>query len=218
MAGISTKATLESAVEGWLKRTDLSSYYDIWEQAAEEMFKAPVRNPQDAQVTGVRIAMTRATGTLSTSNPYISKPSDFLAPIAFRLTGNDERQLTWVAPDQITAAYRTGGGKPRLWTINDVVHFDVTPDSAYAYEFTYENSATSIVGGITSAANGLLTTYPMVYLAAVMHFASDFNGDDEGANKWLGRYKLAADAANRHFGEGQMSLGSIASYTDYATP
>lgn len=91
MAGISTKATLESAVEGWLKRTDLSSYYDIWEQAAEEMFKAPVRNPQDAQVTGVRISMTRATGNLSTSNPYISKPTDFLEPIAFRLTDSVEQ-------------------------------------------------------------------------------------------------------------------------------
>lgn len=218
MAGITTKATLESAVEGWLKRTDLSTNYDIWEQVAEEMFKAPVRGPLDAQVTGVRISVTRATGNLSTSNAYISKPSDFLEPIAFRLTGNDEQQLTWVAPDQISGAYRTGGGKPKLWAINDVIQFDVTPDSAYAYEFTYQNAATSIVGGATSAANGLLTTYPMVYLAAVLHVAYDFNGDTENSDRWLGRYKLFADSANRHFGEGQMSLGSIASFTDYSNP
>ena len=218
MAGISTKATLESAVEGWLKRTDLSANYDIWEQVAEEMFKAPVRSPQDAQVTGVRVSMTRATGTLSTSNPYISKPSDFLEPVAFRLTGSDEKQLTWIAPDQVSAAFRTGGGKPALWTVNDVVHFNVTPDSAYAYEFTYQNSATSIVAGATSAANALLTTYPMVYLASVLHVAYDFTGDTENSDRWLGRYKLFADSANRHFGEGLMSLGSIASYTDYSTP
>lgn len=218
MAGITTKATLESAVEGWLKRTDLSANYDIWEQIAEEMFKAPVRSPQDAQVTGVRVSMTRATGTLSTSNPYISKPSDFLEPVAFRLTGDEQQQLTWIAPDQITAAFRTGGGRPRLWTVNDVVHFDCLPDSAYAYEFTYQNSATSIVGGATSAANALLTAYPMVYLAAVMHVAHDYNGNVEDADRWLGRYKLAADSANRHFGEGLRTLGSIASYTDYSNP
>lgn len=218
MAGISTKATLESAVEGWLKRTDLSSNYDIWEQVAEEMFKAPVRSPQDAQVTGVRVSVTRATGNLSTSNAYISKPSDFLEPVSFRLTGNDAGNLTWIAPDQIAAASRTGGGKPRLWSINDVIQFDVTPDSAYAYEFTYQNSATSIVGGSTSAANGLLATYPMVYLSAVLHVAYDFTGDTENSDRWLGRYKLFADSANRNFGEGQMSLGSIASFTDYSTP
>lgn len=218
MAGISTKATLESAVEGWLKRTDLSANYDIWEQVAEEMFKAPVRSPQDARVTGIRVSVTRATGTLSTSNAYISKPSDFLEPIAFRLTGDDEQQLTWIAPDQVSAAFRTGGGKPKMWGVNDVVLFDVLPDSAYAYEFTYHNSATSIVAGITSAANALLTTYPMVYLAAVLHVAYDFTGDVENSDRWLGRYKLFADSANRAFGEGLITQGSIAAVMDSATP
>jgi hypothetical protein len=217
MAGITTKATLETAVEGWLKRTDLSANYDLWEQVAEEMFKAPVRAPADPQVTGVRVAMTRATGTLSTSNAYISKPSDFLEPVGFRLTGNPQ-PLTWVAPDQIVQAGQSGIGTPKLWSVQDVVLFDIKPDSAYAYEFTYQNSATSIVGGATSAANALLTTYPMVYLSAVLHVAFDFNGDTENADRWLGRYKLFADSANRAFGEGLVSLGSIASYTDYSTP
>lgn len=216
MPAITTKATLESAVEGFLKRTDLSSYYDVWEQVAEEMMKAPVRSPQDAQVSGVRVTINRATGTLSTSNPYISKPSDFLEPIAFRLTSG--RNLSWVSPDGMSAAKKSGTGEPSLWSVSDVVEFDIQPDSAYAYEFRYYSAATSIVGGATSAANGVLTAYPMVYLSAVLHVAFDFNGDDANAGKWLNRYRLYADSANRHFGEGLIPQGSIAAFSDYSTP
>lgn len=216
MAAISTKATLEAAVEGFLKRTDLTSYYDVWEQIAEEMMRAPPRSPEESKMTGVRVSITRATGTLSTSNPYISKPSDYLEPYSFYLS--DRRQLTWATKDQIRGAFRSGTGEPRLWSVSDVVQFDIQPDSAYPYEFAYYNSATSIVGGATSAANSVLTAYPMVYLSAVLSVAYDFTGDDNNAGKWLGRYRVYADAANRQFGEGLNTLGSIASVSDYSTP
>ena len=216
MAGISTKGTLESAVEGWLKRTDLTAYYDIWEQAAEEMFKAPPRAPQDPQMPGIRASITRASSTLSTSNAYISKPSDFLEPISLRLAGN--RNLTYISKDGMAAASKSGSGMPSLWTVQDVIQFDVLPDSAYTYELAYYSSPATIVAGSASATNALLTTYPMVYLSAVLYIAFDFNGDTESALQWANRYRSFADSANRAFGDGLMSKGSIAAFTDYSNP
>lgn len=216
MAGISTKGALESAVEGWLKRTDLSSFYDIWEQAAEEMFKAPPRAPQDPQMPGVRASITRASGTLSTSNAYISRPSDFLEPISLNLTGN--RNLTYISKDGMAAAAKSGSDMPSLWTVQDVIQFDILPDSAYAYEIAYYSSPATIVAGSSSATNALLTTYPMVYLSAVLYIAFDFTGDNENALGWANRYRSFADSANRAFGEGLISKGSISSFTDYSNP
>lgn len=214
---ITTKATLETELGNWLHRTDLTGQYEEWEQMAEELFKAPPRRPTDAEVGGIRLSVTRATGSLTAGQAYLSKPSNFMNAYSFTLTA-DAVPLKYVAPDNIEFQRRTGTGRPRFWTVADVIQFDVAPDSAYAYQLAYYPAVTTIVGASSSATNTVIDTAPLCYLAACLHFAFDYIGDDENAGKWLGRYRLYADNANGNFRGQQFASGAIAAVTDYSTP
>ena len=214
---ITTKATLETELANWLHRTDLSGQYEEWEQMAEELFKGEIRRPQDPQITGLRLGVTRGTGTLSTSNAYISKPTGFMNAYSFVLTA-DQIPLIYVAPDVIVEKARTGSGRPRYWTVADVVQLDVLPDSAYAYEFAYYAQPVTLVGAAAGATNTVIDAAPLCYLAACLHFAYDYIADSDNASKWLGRYKVYADNANKAFRSQQYSSGSIAATHEYSTP
>ena len=214
---ITTKATLETEIGNWLHRTDLTGQYEEWEQMAEEGFKAPPRKPTDPEMGGLRINITRATGTLSTSNPYISKPTGFLSGYSFRLTGT-QRSLQYVAPEALSLATQSGTGAPRFWSVADVILLDVIPDSAYAYELAYWTHPVTLVGAASSATNTVIDTYPLCYLAACLHFAFDYIGDAENASKWLGRYKVYANNANAGFDAQRFSSASVASVHGYSSP
>ena len=131
---------LKTELADWSHRSDLTSYLDTFIDLTEQMFKHEPRSPDDPDIGGVRVTITRATGTLSTSNAYISKPSDYISAYSFDLTGTDGGQLVYKSPDLLPALFREGSGKPRYWTIGDVISFDILPDSAYAYELAYWNS------------------------------------------------------------------------------
>lgn len=214
---ITSKSTLETELANWLHRTDLSGQYEEWEQMAEELFKGEIRRPTDPQISGVRVGVTRATGTLSTSNAYISKPTGFMNGYYLSLTAT-HTPLRYVAPDVMPTKMRTGSGQPRYWTVADVILFDVLPDSAYAYELAYYAIPVTLVGAASGDTNTVLTAAPLCYLAACLHFAFDYIADSDNASKWLGRYKIYADNANAAFREQQYSSGAIAATHEYSTP
>ena len=218
MAAITTKGTLETALGNWLHRSTLSSYYEDWEGMAEEVFMGPVRDPEDAQLSGLRTQITRTTGTLSTSNAYISRPSDFLAAQTFRLTGDPLVFVEYVSNEFLNGVRRIDSGMPRYYTVTDVIEFDCVPDSAYAYEMAYfPGVGTSMVGAATGTTNAILTNHANCYLALCLHFAYDFVDDAQNSQKWLNRYKLYAENANSYYRESRMTQGALQSRADVST-
>lgn len=215
---ITTKAELESQLSNWLHRTDLTDQYEEWEQLAEEVFKGPIREPDEPQLSGIRVELNRVTGTLSTSNAYISRPTDFLSAQTLRLTADPMVFLEYVSNEFLNGARRSGTGKPRYYTVTDVIEFDVLPDSAYAYELAYfPDVGTTLVGANTSDTNDILTNHAGCYLALCLHFAFDYIQDTENAKKWLNRYRMYASNANRWFQESRFTQAALQSRPDVST-
>ena len=214
---ITTKATLETEIGNWLHRSDLTGQYEEWEQMAEELFKGEPRNPDDPKVGGLRTSITRTTGSLSTSNAYISLPTGYQSAYSFILTA-DRYRIKYVSPEVLAHLSRTGSGKPIYWSAADVILLDVLPDSAYAYELAYWTYPVTIVGASGSATNTVINNYPLCYLAACLHFAFDYIGDPENSGKWLGRYKIYADNANSAMMANRISSGALEMTHEYSTP
>ena len=205
---ISNYDDLKSAIASWTVRSNLTDSMDDFIDLAEAMFRFEPRPPDDPDLGGIRVEITEETGTLTASQAYISKPSDLLAPYRFEFTGDDGGTLTYVSPDAMSSAWKTGTGKPKFWTASNVIEFDIAPDSAYPYSLRYYSNPDPLSD--TNTTNDVLTTYPNVYLSGCLYYAFDFIGDDANANKWLARYKAYSWAASQSFKAQNVSRGSIA--------
>ena len=206
---LDTYDNLKTAIANWIIRDDLTSQMDDFIDLAEAMFRFEPRPPDDADIGGVRVAITEQTGTLSTSAATLSKPSDWLAPYRFDLTGENGGRVKYVGPDAMPLHFLEGSGLPKYWTVTNEIEFNVIPDSAYAYSVKYWSNPTALSASNTS--NTILTTYPNVYLSACLHHAFQYLQDDQNANLWLTRYKAYAWAATRSFKAQNLTTGSIAS-------
>lgn len=202
---ISNYDDLKSAIATWTVRSDLTASMDDFIDLTEAMFRFEPRPPDDPDLGGLRVEITEATGTLTVSQSYISKPDDWITPYRFDLTGDDGGNLVYLSPGSLPI--RTGTGKPKFWTASNVIEFDIPPDSAYPYSVKYYSNPDPLSDSNTS--NVVLASYPNVYLSGCLYYAYDFIGDDSNANKWLSRYKAYAWAASQAFKAQNLTQGSI---------
>jgi len=203
---ITTYAELKTALGNWSVRTDLTSFYDDFIDQTESFFDyAPLR-PSEPGIGGIRNAITRATGTLTAAT--LAQPTGFQEPLRFYLTGPNGGLVEYISAEQMKLAFRTGTGKPKFWTVTDVIEFDVDPSSDYAYEFTYLGSVTALSD--TNTSNAILAGYPNVYLSGCMFNLNIFIHDDVKADRWLTQYKSGAHAANKSYQRSRHSQGAIA--------
>lgn len=110
---------------------------------------------------------------------------------------------------------RSGTGRPIFFTINDNIEFDVSPDSAYSYEFTYYPKVSSL--SATNTTNVVLTDYPDVYLHGCLYQLAMYTRDETGA-LWLQNYKQAAWDATRAYGRGRTQRGPVSPRVAHRTP
>lgn len=204
---LTTYTGLKAEIADWIHRSDLTSYLDTFIDLTEEMFTHEPRSPDDPDIGGLRVEITTGTGTLSTSVSTLARPTRFLSAYRLDLTGTTGGMVQYVAPDQMPLVFREGSGKPRYWTVSNVVEFDVIPDSAYAYELKYYAAVAPLSGSV--ADNAILLGYPMCYLAGCLHHAFEFVGDTENSNKWLARYKAYAWGANQQFQGSRYTQGAL---------
>ena len=210
MATITTYTELTTAIGNWAARTDtaFTDQYDTFIDLTEAQLRGA---PEDG---GYRGEITRASGSVSTLTLAI--PSDFLEPFRFEFTGDSGGLVEFIGREQMSLATRNGNGKPRFWTVTDVIEFDVTPDTGYPYELSYYANITALTG--TASTNTILTNYPQIYLSGCMFHAHRFLQDPEGAAHWGSQYRLAVKAANREYERRITSRGPIASKIDGKTP
>lgn len=204
---ITTYAELKTALADWSHRSDLTSYLDDFIDQTESFFKLPPVKPTDPGIGGLRANITRVTGTLSGNT--LARPSDFLEAYKFEMTGTNGGVLEFVGAEELGLRTRTGNGKPRFWTVSDVIELDVTPDFAYPYTLSYYPDFAALDG--STATNWVLDNHPDAYLSGCMFRLSRFIQDREGAASWLSEYKAVAHGANKAYQRSRYSQGPIAS-------
>lgn len=204
---ITNYSELQTAIQNWLARSTLTTAQcSEFIALGEALFKRQPLPRTSPNMGGIRGNKTRTTGTLTAGTNSLSLPADFLEMDAFTLTASPETVLVFVSPEQLRQYSRSGTGKPLYFSIADVIEFDITPDSAYAYELSYWPSVAALSN--TNTTNWLLTRYPDVYLSAAMFWANRYLMAEE-AGIWAQQYKEGAAMASQEYFRGRQYQGPI---------
>lgn len=171
---IATYAELQTAVAGWINRTDLTAVIPDFITLAEASIRRDIRARD--QLTLLTVTLTSEEATL---------PADFLEARYVKAEVNGFLQtLEYVAetvydnqPDAAQATFYTVDG--------NTLKIQGGSDVLLSYYAKYDPLA-------TTATNWLLTNSPDVYLFACLVEAYDYIRDDAGRDRCLDRYKRGA--------------------------
>ena len=100
-----------------------------------------------------------ATSALTTNDPFLSVPSDFLAPFSLRITTSNNENFLLIKDVNYIQEYNKGVSNtiPKYYGIFDSSNFIVgpTPDSNYTVELHYYYSPASLTAGAGSGTTWL---------------------------------------------------------------
>ncbi len=156
-----TYAQLKQAVQDFSENTETSFVTNL------PVF---IRGAEDRIFSVVDLELFRknATSALSNNDPFLSCPTDFLAPFSFRITtANNERFLLIKDVNYIQEYNKSiSNTLPKYYGIYDVDNFIVgpTPDSNYTVELHYYYRPASITAGADSAKSWLSENAPNALL------------------------------------------------------
>ena len=156
-----TYAQLKQAVQDFSENTETSFVTNL------PVF---IRGAEDRIFSVVDLELFRknATSALSNNDPFLSCPTDFLAPFSFRIsTANNERFLLIKDVNYIQEYNKSiSNTLPKYYGIYDIDNFIVgpTPDSNYTVELHYYYRPASITAGADSAKSWLSENAPNALL------------------------------------------------------
>ncbi|MBO48287.1 MAG: hypothetical protein CMD57_04790 [Gammaproteobacteria bacterium] len=156
-----TYAQLKQAVQDFSENTETSFVTNL------PVF---IRGAEDRIFSVVDLELFRknATSALTNNDPFLSCPTDFLAPFSFRITtANNERFLLIKDVNYIQEYNKSiSNTLPKYYGIYDVDNFIVgpTPDSNYTVELHYYYRPASITAGADSAKSWLSENAPNALL------------------------------------------------------
>lgn len=181
----SSYSALQTAIAGYLNRSDLTSVIPDFITLAE----AEMRR---------RLRTRRATGRSDTvlSTQYISLPSDFGGPRAIVLTGTSPKALlTFVEPSELLELQNTtytAVGQPRFYSlVGEELQFLPVPDGSYAIEMTYWKGLTALSDADTS--NWMLRDNPDAYLYGALLHSAPYLMDDARIAMWATVFSRVMD-------------------------
>lgn len=177
---ITTYAELQTSIQTWLDRSDLSSlvpdFITLFEAAANRRLR-------------VRQMLTSA--TLTPSSGSATLPTDYLAWRRLTWSGDPSRQLEYVEPDYLYAAYpTTPSGTPAAFTIEGST-LKIRPTSTTNLDFLYYQKVPVL--SVSNTTNWLLTAHPDAYLAGSLAEAFAHTQNAAAAGAWLARRDVAFD-------------------------
>jgi len=109
-----------------------------------------------------------ATSALTTSDPFLSVPSDFLAPFSLRITTSNNENFLLIKDVNYIQEYNKGVSNtvPKYYGIFDSSNFIVgpTPDSNYTVELHYYYRPASLTAGAGSGTTWLSENAPNALL------------------------------------------------------
>jgi hypothetical protein len=164
---LSTYAELKASVATWLKREDMTTAIIDCVALAEADIRKDVR---------MQAMETYTSGTLT--GETLAQPTGFLE--ARRITvGSDIYR--YVTPEVYTAMSEAGNVSKVFTNIGTSIYI-LNGASGDAYTLLYWKAFTAF--SADGDTNSLLTTEPMVYLAASLRHANIYAVDDVSAQKW----------------------------------
>ena len=143
-----TLATLKSTVQDYCETSETTFVADLptFIKEAEERILKNIELP---------FFRKNVTGSATSSNPYVSTPTDFLAPYSLAVIANDEYNYLFLKQVSFIRAYTPNAsttGEPKYYALFDDSTFIVapTPDSAYSFELHYKFRPASLTAGAES--------------------------------------------------------------------
>lgn len=141
-----TYAQLKTAIQDYTENTEESfvNNLPVFIRAAEERILKTVQ---------LNLFRRNQTATLTSSNPYLNAPSDFLAPYSLSYTdGSGDKNFIEFKDVNFVQAFNpdvSDTGAPRFYAQFDIDNFIVapTPNSNYAVELHYFYRPASLTAG-----------------------------------------------------------------------
>jgi len=167
---ISTYAELQTAVDNWLARTDLSG------RSPEFITLAEARMNRELETQAQE---KRATVTMTEGDTYVSLPTDVRRIRHVKLNTSPTTILKFYVPTANEENWPgTGQGKPKYYSvIGNEIYLRPEPDSGYTMEIDYVASIDALSDSNTS--NIILTRHPDVYLHGALCEAFGYLMDDQ---------------------------------------
>lgn len=176
---------LQSAVAGWLNRTDLTARIPDFITLAESSLNAEMR---------LRTMETEASLTILDGTRSIPLPDDFLEPLdLWAVESYGRRPLRYLTSPQTRVL--TASGVIVDWSIDGeeiTVPRPVGGDMALVLEYLAAFKLSD-----TAPTNWLLTHFPNVYLFAALVEAAPYLRDTDLLAIWSARLERAKDECNR---------------------
>ena len=157
-----TYAELKQAIQDFSENTETSFVTNL------PVF---IRGAEDRIFTLVDLELFRknATSALSSSDPYLSVPTDYLASFSLQITSASNKTFLDFKDVNFVQQYTIDTGanaRPKYYGIFDVDNFIVgpTPDTNYTVELHYYYRPASITAGADSATSWLSDNAPNALL------------------------------------------------------
>ena len=156
-----TYAQLKQAVQDFTENEETSfvNNLDIFIRSAEDRI---------LYLADLEDFRKNATATLTQNDPYLSMPSDFLAPFSLRITSSGNEENLLIKDVNFIGEYgkNVSNGVPKYYGIFDSSNFILgpTPDSAYTVELHYYYSPDSLTAGGNSSTTWLSENAPNALL------------------------------------------------------
>lgn len=194
MTTITSYAELKQNIIDHTKRSgnDILSKLDLFIDAAETNINEDLR---------VREMETRTTATTSTSDRFVALPTGFKQMRQLQITVGDVLYDMNFVPLKFMHIYDSAS-VPTQFTVTSQIEMNRVSDQAYTLEIDYWKEVTALSSSNTS--NTVLTTYPMLYLAACLKHAFRWTLQYDHADYWEVIYNREVSRANRKSRKGQV--------------
>lgn len=197
---ISNYGELQTAVENWLNRSDLTSYIPDFISIGEDYISRDLR---------IRAMVKRVTASTVSTSAYLDLPSDYLEMVNVQLNTSSTVLLTYVPPQFIDQYYSNNTGAPRYFTIiGSEIQFAPAPDGVYTIELAYYAQFAKQISSTDSS--WLHTNASDLLLYSALIAAEPFLKNDSRMTMWASMYQRGIDRLNKadktstHSGSGLM--------------
>ena len=194
-----TLAELKQQIQDYCENSEttfVSNLNNFIESAEERIFK-------NVQLNFFR---RNQTGSMTSSNPYLNCPSDFLAPFSLSFTsGTTKTFLMYKDVNFLQEAYpdTSATGTPKYYAFFDIDNFMIapTPDSGYTVELHYYYRPASLTTQGDSGTTWLSTNAPQTLLYGALIEAYTFmKGEADVITNYINQFNSSLERL-KNFGE-----------------
>jgi hypothetical protein len=178
---------LKATVASYLGRSDLTS------QIPDFITLAELRLSRDLRT---RKLLKSVTTTMTSGDPTIGLPSDFLELRDIYVQGTPRISVSYLAPSAFSRDARTtDSGRPVFYTtLGSEFQFAPIPDTDYTVEMLYYFKPTPM--SVSVASNEFMANYPDALLYATLGEAEPYLMNDARVNTWAAMYDRAIARIN----------------------